>query len=75
MAALDEFSRRTTTEARCGVPSRARGVLTNVVGRPTPVTEAKRFAELCRRIQGSFLSARPEPTGAHKITMPAAGRP
>jgi tryptophan synthase beta chain len=68
MAALDEFESaykrlRRDAEFRHELDD----VLANFVGRPTPVTEAKRFAELCGGFRLFLKREDLNHTGAHKI--------
>src|SRR5258708_14248638 len=68
MAALDEFESaykglRRDAEFRDELDD----VLRNFVGRPTPLTEAKRFAELCGGIRPFLKREDLNHTGAHKI--------
>jgi tryptophan synthase beta chain len=69
MAALDEFetaygSLRKDREFRAQLAD----VLRDFVGRPTPITEAKRFAERCGGAMQLFLKREDlNHTGAHKI--------
>src|SRR5258707_8380542 len=68
MAALEEFESayrqlRRDAEFRRELDD----VLANFVGRPTPVTEAKRFAELCGGFRLFLKREDLNHTGAHKI--------
>src|SRR5258706_8342849 len=68
MAALDEFESayknlRRNAEFRKELDD----VLANFVGRPTPLTEAKRFAELCGGFRLFLKREDLNHTGAHKI--------
>src|SRR5258708_9781975 len=68
MAALDEFESaykglRRDAEFRRELED----ILTNFVGRPTPITEAKRFAELCGGFRLFLKREDLNHTGAHKI--------
>src|SRR5258707_9295201 len=68
MAALEEFESayrqlRRDAEFRRELED----ILTNFVGRPTPITEAKRFAELCGGFRLFLKREDLNHTGAHKI--------
>jgi tryptophan synthase beta chain len=68
MAALDEFEsayRRLRRDAE--FRAELDDVLANFVGRPTPITEAKRFAELCGGFRLFLKREDLNHTGAHKI--------
>src|ERR1700694_5981414 len=68
MAALDEFEsayKRLRRDAE--FRRELEDVLANFVGRPTPVTEAKRFAELCGGFRLFLKREDLNHTGAHKI--------
>ena len=67
-AALDEFE-SAYRKLRRDRAFRAEldDVLANFVGRPTPITEAKRFAELCGRFRLFLKREDLNHTGAHKI--------
>ena len=68
MAALDEFE-SAYRKLRRDRAFRAEldDVLANFVGRPTPITEAKRFAELCGKFRLFLKREDLNHTGAHKI--------
>ncbi|MCU1231078.1 MAG: tryptophan synthase beta chain [Acidobacteria bacterium] len=68
MAALDEFE-AAYRRLRRDKAFRAEldDVLANFVGRPTPITEAKRFAELCGGFRLFLKREDLNHTGAHKI--------
>jgi tryptophan synthase beta chain len=68
MAALDEFE-TAYRNLRRDKAFRAEldDVLANFVGRPTPITEAKRFAELCGGFRLFLKREDLNHTGAHKI--------
>src|SRR5438445_13879315 len=75
MAALEEFEsayRKLRRDAE--VRRELDDVLANFVGRPTPVTEAKRFAELCGGFRLFPTREDLHHTGAHK-TNNALGQP
>jgi tryptophan synthase beta chain len=68
MAGLDEFESAYKRLRRDGEFRRALDdVLANFVGRPTPVTEARRFAELCGGFRLFLKREDLNHTGAHKI--------
>ncbi len=68
MAALDEFE-AVYKQVRHDADFRREldDVLANFVGRPTPITEAKRFAELCGGFRLFLKREDLNHTGAHKI--------
>ena len=68
MAALEEFEsayRKLRRDA--DFRRELDDILANFVGRPTPVTEAKRFAELCGGLRLFLKREDLNHTGAHKI--------
>jgi tryptophan synthase beta chain len=68
MAALDEFESAYRRLRRDKVfRAELDDVLANFVGRPTPITEAKRFAELCGGFRLFLKREDLNHTGAHKI--------
>src|SRR5687768_4770618 len=68
MAALDEFESAYKKLKRDKSFQRELGdVLTDFVGRPTPLTEAKKFAELCGGFRLFLKREDLTHTGAHKI--------
>jgi tryptophan synthase beta chain len=68
MAALDEFESAYRSLRRDkAFRAELDDVLANFVGRPTPITEAKRFAELCGGFRLFLKREDLNHTGAHKI--------
>jgi tryptophan synthase beta chain len=68
MAALDEFESAYRRLRRDRIfRAELEDVLANFVGRPTPITEAKRFAELCGGFRLFLKREDLNHTGAHKI--------
>jgi tryptophan synthase beta chain len=68
MAALDEFESAYRKLRRDrGFRAELDDVLANFVGRPTPITEAKRFAESCGKFRLFLKREDLNHTGAHKI--------
>jgi tryptophan synthase beta chain len=68
MAALDEFETAYRNLRRDkAFRAELNDVLANFVGRPTPITEAKRFAELCGGFRLFLKREDLNHTGAHKI--------
>src|SRR5215831_9154725 len=68
MAALDEFERAYKSVRRDRAFRRELDdILANFVGRPTPLTEAPKFAELCGEFRLFLKREDLNHTGAHKI--------
>src|SRR4051812_7158560 len=68
MAALDEFESAYRTLRRDrAFRAELADVLANFIGRPTPITEAKRFAQLCGAFRLFLKREDLNHTGAHKI--------
>lgn len=68
MAALDEFEAAYKDARRDkGFREQLDGILHDYVGRPTPLTEAKRFAALCGSFRLFLKREDLNHTGAHKI--------